>query len=209
MNMKFIDYNKWDRKDIFEFFSGIPDPFYMVTYKEDVTELRDYVKKHNLSFYLAMTYVICRSINDVDAFHYCLHDQKIAYLPERRPSFTDLEKGSDHFKIVNEDLGDDLVSFVRRAKEKSMNQKDFLIPSEEGDNLIYITCLPWLKLTALHNEGLSDKDDSIPRVSWGQYEEEKGRTVIGLSFEVNHRFIDGVHLGQVHQNFRNYLEKLK
>ena len=36
----------------------------------------------------------------------------------------------------------------------------------------------------------------MPRISWGKYTEENGRLMLGMSVEVNHRLIDGVHIGQ-------------
>ena len=36
----------------------------------------------------------------------------------------------------------------------------------------------------------------MPRISWGRYTEQGGRLTLGLSVEVNHRFIDGLHIGQ-------------
>ena len=49
-----------------------------------------------------------------------------------------------------------------------------------------------------------DRDDAIPRISWGKYREENGRKTLGLSVELNHRFVDGVHVGM----FAKELERL-
>ena len=69
--------------------------------------------------------------------------------------------------------------------------------------MIFFSCLPWLDLTALTNERDLDPDDAVPRIAWGKYVEENGRLMLGLSIEVNHRFIDGLHIGQ----FARELEK--
>ena len=61
---------------------------------------------------------------------------------------------------------------------------------------MYLSCLPWLDLTALTNERDPDKDDTVPRISWGKYAETDGRKQLNLSLEVNHRFIDGIHIGK-------------
>ena len=40
-------------------------------------------------------------------------------------------------------------------------------------------------------------DDAIPRVAWGRFVDDgSGRKVLGMSLEVNHRFIDGYHISQ-------------
>ena len=40
------------------------------------------------------------------------------------------------------------------------------------------------------------RDDSVPHIAWGKYTEEGGRLTLGISIEVNHRLIDGLHIGR-------------
>lgn len=69
--------------------------------------------------------------------------------------------------------------------------------SMEGKNLIFISCLPWLDITSLSHERTFDPDDAIPRVAWGRFVDDgSGRKELGMSLEVNHRFIDGYHISQ-------------
>ncbi|CCX42952.1 putative uncharacterized protein [Clostridium sp. CAG:1024] len=48
--MEKIDIGAWDRKELFDFFSSVSDPFYMVTFRQDVTKLCRYAKARGLSF---------------------------------------------------------------------------------------------------------------------------------------------------------------
>ena len=52
-----------------------------------------------------------------------------------------------------------------------------------------------MDLTALTNERGDDRDDAIPRIAWGKFVEEGGRLMLGMSVEVNHRFVDGADIG--------------
>ena len=54
-------------------------------------------------------------------------------------------------------------------------------------------------MTGCTNERDFDRDDNIPRIAWGRYGEENGRKKLGMSVEVNHRFIDGLHLGKIYE----------
>ena len=49
-----IDMNTWPRREIYDFFSPIANPFYSVTFTLDVTNLYRYVKERELSFYYAL-----------------------------------------------------------------------------------------------------------------------------------------------------------
>ena len=67
-----------------------------------------------------------------------------------------------------------------------------------------------IDLTGCTNERDFDKDDNIPRITWGKYvRQENGRETLGLSIEVNHRLIDGVHLGRFYESLQNKVNELE
>ena len=211
--MESFDYNSWPRREAYEFFSDISNPFYMVTFRQDVTRLYDFVKAEGLSFYYAMIWACTRALNAVEAFRLAIREGEIVRLPGRMPSFTDLQPGAEQFHIVTMDCSEDIREFCREAAQKSRAQKSFIDLSLETDELIYLSCLPWIDLTALTNErdlsAPGARDDSIPRIAWGQYTEENGRKILGLSLEVNHRLIDGVHIGRFAQALNTVIDELK
>lgn len=47
-----------------------------------------------------------------------------------------------------------------------------------------------------------------PRVAWGRYVEENGRKTLGLSLEVSHRLIDGLHIGRFAQELERLISEL-
>ena len=47
-----------------------------------------------------------------------------------------------------------------------------------------------------------------PRITWGRYGEENGRKKLGMSVEVNHRFIDGLHLGKFYEKLQADIDAL-
>ncbi|MGN0745588.1 MAG: CatA-like O-acetyltransferase, partial [Aristaeellaceae bacterium] len=114
----------------------------------------------------------------------------------REPSFTDLKPGAELFHIVTMPSGEDMRAFCREARRKSREQDIFIDMEAEAGPLIFFSCLPWVELTALTNERDFNRDDTAPRIAWGRYTEQGGRLKLGLSLEVNHRFIDGLHIGQ-------------
>lgn len=194
-----IALSTWGRREIFSFFSGLSNPFYAVTFRQDVTRLYEYVKKHQLSFYYTLIYLCTQAINEVEAFHYVIRQGEVYRIGQRSPSFTDLKGGSECFHIVTIPCGDSLAAFNREAKRHSTEQTVFLNPQSETDQLIYFSCLPWIDITAVTNErdlaSPSAQDESIPRITWGRYRSENGRMELGISVEVNHRLIDGIHIG--------------
>ncbi len=202
--MKKIDINSWKRKEIFDFFSSVACPYYSVTFTVDVSRVYGFVRQHGLSFYYCMCWLCTQAVNRVEAFSYFIKDGDICKLDMRHPSFTDIKKGEDLFYIVTMPIQDDAVAFCKAAAEKSAAQNCFINMSSETEELVYLSCTPTLNITSLTNEHDSGKDDAIPRIAWGKYRDVEGRKELGLSIEVNHRFIDGYHIGK----FAEELEKL-
>jgi len=197
---KKIDYNSWPRKELFEFFSKASDPTYSVTIRLDVTNLYNYVKNNSISFYLSLVYLCTKAINQVEQFRYTVRNDGIYLLEKRIPSFTDIKKDEEQFHIVTIDIEDDMKHFCEKAHIKSIEQNCFIDYSSEGDNLLYLSCLPWFDLSGKtcekYTEGQKLKENSIPNISWGKYTEKDGRKELGMCIEVNHCFIDGIHIGK-------------
>lgn len=210
---KLIDFNTWERKDIFRMFNAMSNPFYAITFRQDITRLYNYVKKNGISFYYALCWVCAKAVNEVEEFKLNINGDNIEILERRYPSFTDLKKGSNAFYIVT--IKDDfsLIDFCKIAKEKSALQDVFIDKSAESDDLIYFSCLPWVDITCLTNERdlltQKSRDDSIPRIAWGKYTIDGDKVSIGISIEVNHKLIDGLHIGLFAQNLTRIIEELQ
>lgn len=198
MHMRKIEKSTWDRREIYDFFSGVSDPFYMVSFTVDVTELKAFTKRHDCSFYYSLIYLCGEALKSVDNFLYVCRDGEIYRLDERMLSFTDRKPDSELFYIVTLPAHGDILTFCREAKETSRRQQCFIDKTYEGDDLVYFSCVPTLRMTALTNEfdilSPGFAEDSIPRIVWGKYTENQGRLELTMSMEVNHRFIDGIHI---------------
>ena len=203
-----IDLTTWPRAELFRFFSAVSQPFYSVTFRVDVTNLHHYAKEHSISFYYALGYLVTDAVNAVENFRYAIRDGEIYLLDERIPSFTDLHPGSETFHIVTLPKSGTLTEFCAAAQAKSAAQTTLLDQDDETDKLIYFSCTPWFDLTSCTNERDFDKDDNIPRITWGRYVEQDGCETLGMSVEVNHRFIDGLHLGQFYQKLQTNIDAL-
>ena len=198
----------WDRKEIYSFFSKVSHPFYMVSFAIDVTELKAFTSRHHCSFYYALIFLCGKAMSCVENFQYVCQGNDVYLIDEREPSFTDRKADSELFHIVSIPLGNDILSFCQSAKEASRQQNSFIDFTKEGCHLAYFSCLPSLRLTALTNEfdvlAPDFPSDSVPRIAWGKYSDNGGRLELTISMEVNHRFIDGIHV----EKFAVCLEKM-
>lgn len=207
--MRHIQKETWPRRELYDFFSPMSHPFYTLTFPVDVTALRRYTKERGLSFYCAMVWLVTKAMDDVEEFRVKIRGEDLILHEHLVPSFTDLHPGSRNFHITTLEAGDDLADFCRRAKAASAAQTTFLPESPwPEDQLIYFTCLPWFPVTALKNERNLDPADSVPRAAWGRWEEKGDRTELLLSLELNHRLLDGVHVGRFYEALKEWMGQL-
>lgn len=207
--MTIIDKETWPRREHYDFFAPMSDPFYTLTFPVDVTALRAWCRASRQPFYPAMVYAVTKAMEEVDAFHYKDRDGVIVRHDTLVPSFTDLKPGSELFHIVTLEAGEDPADFCRQAKEQSAEQTAFITDGPwDADQLVYFTCLPWFPVTALKNEKDLNPSDSVPRAAWGRWEEQGDRTSLLVSLELNHRLLDGVHVGKFFDALNEWMKQL-
>lgn len=206
--MKQIDVLTWERREAYDFFSQLKDPFWTASFTLDITEARQYARWHGCSLYLVLVWTLSNAVNKVENLRYAIKDGKPVLLDRRYPSYTDLHENSTQFHIVTVHENLDLPSFLQYASMHSNAQNTFMEMDKEGNDLIYLSCLPWLDLTHVESEGPEDKDDAVPRLTWGRYREENQRVYITLSMSVNHRFADGIHLAMFQNAFHQEMQDL-
>lgn len=157
-----------------------------------------------------MVYEVTAALGEVDAFLYKLRGDTVVRHERLSPSFTVPAPGGN-FKIVSVDTvpGETRAAFCRRAGAAADAQERlFPTPEQERrDDLAYFSCLPWLDLVSLTHETNLDRDDSIPRVAWGKFVPEGGRLRLTVGLQVNHRLIDGLHIGQFAEALQARLDR--
>lgn len=66
----------------------------------------------------------------------------------------------------------------------------------ERDDFVFISSLPWIRFTGVDHTMSLKKEDAIPRISWGKFYAVKKRIQLPYIIQVNHIFVDGLHLGR-------------
>lgn len=205
-----VDLTQWPRQDHFQFFSGLSFPFFSVTPSLDVTNLRAYTKRHGLSFYYTLIYATVSAMNQLPDYLYKIRGAQIVRHDQLEPSFVVMDEDTHLIKIVNVPLEGSLEEFCRRAAELADAQSSpFPDPQQEHrDDLVYLSCTPWFSFTSLTNEMDCNPDDSIPRITWGKYEQRDGRLTLPYAIQLNHRLLDGWHVAQLLQSVQEFLDRL-
>jgi chloramphenicol O-acetyltransferase type A len=205
--MKHIDLETWNRKEHFAFFYRMDYPQYNVCANIDITRFLAFVKEHGISFYYAMTYVASEVANQIENFKYRIREGQVVLHEKAHPSFTDQTEGDGLFKVVTVEMEKTLVAFVDKARKQSSNQDKYfdLAPYAGRDDFYYITCLPWVSFTSMSHTISINRDDSVPRLSWGKYFKDGEKVLLPFSVQVHHALADGSHVGQYFEKIQQHL----
>lgn len=209
--MEWIDPAQWKRKPLCDFFGELDFPFFGVTFRVDMTTFYTRAKAAGLPIYYATIYSSMRAANQVEPFLYKIRGDKIVRHPFLSPSFT-APADDGLFRVVNVEWlpNESAADFCARAKEADKVQTN-LLPSPEDearDDFVYISCLPWLDFTMITQEMALNRDDSIPRLTWGKIVEENGRRTMAYAIQVNHRVSDGQHIGAFAEALQRELDHI-
>ena len=210
VKLRYVDLDKWERKSHFEFFYRMDYPQFNICMNLDVTNLVKFVKDNNISFYYAMIFASTQTVNKSFDFKLRIRDGKVVIHDIIHPSFTDMSKDDELFKMVTVEMKGNILEFSKYAEEQSKSQNDyFCFEKLEGrDDLIYYTCIPWISFTHLSHTITINKNDSVPKISWGKYFNDGDKILLPFSVQVNHALMDGLQVGRYVEDLQNYINCL-
>lgn len=210
-----VDWGRWQRKDHFLLFSKFADPLYSFTTDVEVSLSLEALKELDLS--TAIVFAISDAANQIPEFRYRLTDEKITLWKNVSPSITvmgkDLEgKSTNLFRFCWIDFQNNFLEFrgqFRKNVVAAESRSSLLDPATHPHAVLYLTCAPWFSFTSMVHANPSDPADTIPRIAWGLVKKVTNGVVIPLNVQVNHLFIDAIHVAQFLDAFRASLNQLK
>ena len=208
--MEKIDIETWDRKNAFHFFSKFTNPYASVVSTVNVDNLVRYSKENNITFYGLMSFMVLKTINEIDEFKYVLSDNEVYKYEKINMTFSVLKENKklNFSRTVEYNEFSKFIDDFTYAKYEA--ESDLPVPFTKENNKIYVTCVPFIRFSALENPINSEKIDSIPRICWGKYFVDfKGEYNIDLSIQVNHAFQDGYHIGMFYNLLQSNLLNFK
>lgn len=205
-NYQVIDEKNWERAMHCMVFRDSVEPAFCVTFEVDVTNFRKKIKAQKLSFTLAMVYAVCRCANEIEAFRYRFLEGKVVLFDRIDTAFTYLNPDTELFKVVNVPMRDSLLDYVETAQKTAREQKEYFT-GPLGNDVFQCSPMPWLTYTHISHTNSGKKDNATPLFDWGKYCEKNGRTMMPLSVQVHHSFVDGIHVGKFTELLQKYLDE--
>ena len=205
---EYLDLTKWARRDLFEFFIGYERPHFNICARLDVTGLLSLLRdRPGTSVSLAYLYFALRVANEIEPFRYRLKDGKVM-VHDRINGGTTVLLPNESFSYAYFDYQEDFATFFPAAAESIKRvQAEGLLKPTMRDDLIYFTVLPWMSFTSFAHARTPGRGESVPRIAFGKFAKENGRTLLPISVEVHHALMDGLHVGRYLTRFEEALAK--
>ena len=193
-----IDLDTWSRREQFAFFRTYLNPYFSITATVDVTRLLEVTRSENgPRFSIASTYMATQVANGIEAFrcrirgagavvHEIVHCNSTIALPDHTFAFAQYEY-SESFSLFCE-RADAVDRRISQHREK-------LASDPLDDDVLYFSSIPWISFTGFNNAHRLENPDSVPRIVFGKYYDDRGRWLLPVCVDVHHALVDGYHIG--------------
>ena len=202
--MKKIDLSTWNRKQHFEFYTTFKQPFFNVCATVDITKTLNYCKQNQLSFFICSLFLLGYTANQIESFRFRINNDEVDIHDELEISCTVLNSDESFSFCEFGGMGNFDVFYQQAVEQldKVKNGYKSLTSSNNIDNKIFCSVLPWIHFTSFSHAQKQDEHDSVPRIVMGKYKKNHNELAMPVSVEVHHALVDGLHVGQ-------YFEKLQ
>ena len=201
-----VDEKNWERAVHCMVFRNSVEPAFCVTLEVDITNFLQKVKEQNFSFTIAMVYAVCKCANEIEAFRYRFLDGNIVLFDKIDTAFTYLNQDTELFKVVNVPMQNSIGEYVELATKTAREQKEYFT-GPLGNDVFQCSPMPWIAYTHISHTNSGKKDNATPLFDWGKYYEKNGQTVMPLSVQAHHSFVDGIHIGKFIDKLQKYINE--
>ena len=204
-----LDINNWNRKEHFEFFNQMEEPFFGITVSIDCTLAYTKAKQIGVSFFTYYLHKTLCAVNELENFRYRIDNNEIYIYDLINASSTVLRADNTFgFSLMEFHKNIDVFSQNVIAEIKRVKNTTGLFTREfSSDNLIHFSTLPWINFTSFSHARSFTFADSCPKISFGKLIDVNNTMSMPMSVHVHHGLIDGYHLGQFIALFQNLMNQ--
>ncbi len=204
MNKTRLDFRNWNRREHYEFFSKMDEPFYCITADVDCTNAYAYSKGNGLSFFKYYHFIASQVVNRIKAFRLRIEDGEV-FEYHRINLSTTILRPDNTFGFALIKYHDNFESFALEFNEemRAVIDSEGLRLDATGNhpNQIHYSTIPWINFTSLTHARNLKVPDCVPKISFGKYKRDSDRLLMPVSVHVHHGLMDGYHVGQFFEQF--------
>ncbi|MDC9721661.1 MAG: chloramphenicol acetyltransferase [Urechidicola sp.] len=201
-----LDIDNWNRKDHFNFFKQLEEPFFGVCVTIDCTTAFKKSKVEGQSFFLSYLHKTLVAVNSVECFRYRISGDDIFVYDQIDASPTiGRPDGTFGFSYMKYHKDFKKFEIVAKKEIERVSNSTGLEVAVSGENVVHFSSLPWLDFTSFSHARSFTFPDSAPKISFGKMTENNGKKSFSVSIHVHHGLVDGFHVGQFVEKFQELM----
>lgn len=212
--MHALDLARWPRRESFEHFRRLEDPYFNVCTRLDLTALLAIRQRLPGTLSLAYHHLLLRAANEIEPFRYRFDGGR----PGQHSGVMvhDVVHGSTTVLRADESIAfaplhwrEGFAEFVAASlpgiRAAQRGERPFDADADE-QAVVHFTTLPWFDFTSFSHARNRTGGDAVPKVAFGRIVRSGGRASMALGLEVHHAMMDGVHVGHLVQRVQGWLD---
>ncbi len=199
-----IDLEHFPRREHFQLYSAMHNPYVGMTVEMDITGFVERCKAQNWPFSLAFLYCVGRAANAVPQFRQRILNGVPVQFDRCDTSHTVMRE-DETYSYCRLNPMQPFEDFLRESipRQQQAKEQGTVSDPEDAISLIFLSSVPWLRYTELH-QPTPYPADSNPRFNWCKYQTVNGVTTIPVTILAHHALVDGIHIAA----FYRELEKM-
>jgi chloramphenicol O-acetyltransferase type A len=196
MVMQIIDLKNWPRKESFEFFKDYQDPQFNICANVTITKTYELFQARGISKFIGMLWLISHAANAIAEIRYRIRGDNVVEHQRVHPSFTWLNDDNT-LTFCHAEYVHDVTAFFSNVEKSiaGVEPNPGVADKKETDDVLYISCLPWINFTSVSHPFRMDDSRSIPRITWGKFFRDQDQWLMPVSIQLHHGLADGYHIG--------------
>lgn len=198
-----LDLENWNRRQHFEFFKQMQEPFFGVTVTIDCTKAYTNAKALGVSFFTWYLHKTLEAMNACEPMRMRISGEEV-YIHDRIDVSATVLREDKTFGFSYIEFNGDLNVFAQNTQTEiaRIQNTTGLFTTEYPENIIHFSAMPWIDFTSFSHARSFSFPDSCPKVSFGKMTEKQGVKTMPMVVHVHHGLLDGYHLGVFLEDFQ-------
>lgn len=212
-----VDFEKWERKDNFNYFKDFLNPFTAVTSEVECGECKAKSNKEGRSFFICYLYAILRAVNEVKELRYRLEPTGRIVLYDKVDVISPIKmKENGKFFTVRISYNENFEDFYKDAQLTIQSIPEdgdpYATEHEEAEknnvDVVLVSAVPDLYFTSIVPTQKHRSGSDYPLITVGKATHQNGKTIMPIALAVHHSFVDGFHIASFFHKIETYLKEI-
>lgn len=202
-----LDTEKWDRREIFWYFSQMAPTGYSLTTTVDVSNMRKALREKRMKFFPAYLWLATKKLNEQKEFRTAVLDDKPGYYESLTPLYACFHPENHTFSLMWTEYDDHFPTFYEEyLRNQAKYGQNTGILARKGltppPNAYTVSCLPWVSFSHFAVHSYENKPYYFPSLEAGKWQEEGEKLLMPLSITCHHAATDGYHVSKFLEGFQ-------